>query len=98
MTQKDLLFIACVLIAAFIGFAIMTRNIGPSPPLPAQRQLHFPHFTATQLPSAGVRGRIYVVTDAASGRSCKLGGGRTAILCIDTTDGWKPLVTEDRKP
>lgn len=94
MNQKDLLSIACVLMLALIGFAVMTQNVWPPPPLPAQRQLNFPHLVASQLPSAGVRGRVVIVTDSTSEKKCTKGGGNVAILCIDTGGEWKRLVME----
>jgi len=48
-------------------------------------------YTTTSLPSAGVRNRVAVVTNAASSSSCTSGGGSTVVLCRDTGLAWEPL-------
>lgn len=48
-------------------------------------------YTVTTLPTAGVRNRVLVVTDAASISSCLVGGGTTVLLCRDNGTTWAPL-------
>lgn len=49
----------------------------------------------SSLPSAGVGGRVCVVTDGASTSDCSTGGGSTRVLCYDDGAGWRPAQRAD---